>query len=52
MNHYTVSFRIEGRDLEPETVTKELGLECSRIRHVGDRVGNRVWAEALWETAT
>lgn len=49
MHEYLVELRISGAELVPAAVTKDLGLEPSLVREVGERRGERkVWDQALW----
>jgi len=49
MLQFTVAFRMQGKELDPEAVTRDLGLEPSLVHHVGDRLGHRLRNEAVWE---
>jgi hypothetical protein len=49
MHEYTVELRIHGADVVPANITRELGLEPSLVREVGEyRGAGTVWSEALW----
>jgi hypothetical protein len=50
MHSYTVSLRIESPELEPEQVTRELGIQPTQTRAKGERRSETtVWEKALWE---
>jgi hypothetical protein len=40
---------MQGKELDPEAVTQDLGLEPSLVSNIGDRIGNRIRNEAVWE---
>lgn len=49
MHEYTVELRIYGRNLNITSVTEQLGLEPSLLRHIGDRRSETShWEEAMW----
>jgi hypothetical protein len=49
MHTYSVQLRICGKDLDPDEVTRRLGLEPNQVRRVGERrSANQVWQESLW----
>lgn len=49
MHKYSVQFRVFGRNLDPDAVTRELGLEPNLIRRPGDKRGReRTWDESMW----
>lgn len=48
MHQYFVELRIYGTDLDPSTVSADLGLEPSTVRHVGDTIGTRRITRAEW----
>src|ERR1043166_4094068 len=48
MHEYSVELRIIGKDLDPSTITKELGLRPSTIREAGEMFGAKRWKEAVW----
>jgi len=45
---YTVEFRIYGEALEPQTITKEIGLNPSHIALAGTAWGTRVHRHSVW----
>ena len=48
-NHqYTVELRVWGRDLDPDQVTRETGLEPCQTRARGSRRGSRTFDESMW----
>jgi hypothetical protein len=50
MHTYTVSLRIESRELDTAQITKELTISPTQTRAVGERRDARtVWDKALWE---
>ena len=49
MHEYSVELRISGAQLDPATVTQDLGLEPSLVREVGERrTEGKVWEKGLW----
>ena len=48
MHEYTVELRILGVDLNPSAITRELGLEPSTVRNVGDTIGSKCITRAEW----
>jgi|SRR5580658_6836509 hypothetical protein len=49
MHTYSVQFRISGKDMSPDEVTRRLGLEPNQVRIAGERrSANQVWTESLW----
>jgi hypothetical protein len=49
MHEYTVEFRMYGESLDPESISNELGLSPSIVRHIGDKwIGKEVWDQACW----
>lgn len=49
MKEYTVEFRIQGRDLDRQSVTNLLGLEPSLVRLAGEpRSQKDNWVDAMW----
>lgn len=50
MHSYTVSLRIESATLDTARLTRELGMNPTQTRFVGQRRGpNSTWDKALWE---
>ncbi|MGH9907882.1 MAG: DUF4279 domain-containing protein, partial [Pyrinomonadaceae bacterium] len=49
MHEYTVEFRIYGKDLIPEAVTEDLGLQPQQIRSAGQKRDHKTnWEESMW----
>lgn len=49
MHSYSVQFRISGKDLNTDEVTRRLGLQPSQVRIAGERrSAGKVWNESLW----
>lgn len=48
MHQYTVEFRIYGKNLDPDAITTELGLQPSTLRNIGDSVGPKHFKHAEW----
>ena len=49
MHTYSVQFRISGKDMSPDEVTRRLGLEPNQVRIAGERrSANQVRTESLW----
>ena len=49
MTHrYSVEFRLYGKQLDPHRITGELGLQPSRTRVAGERLGHKVFDEGMW----
>ncbi len=48
-NHeYSVEFRIYGENLDPEIISKELGLHPNRTERVGDVYLKKTRTQAMW----
>lgn len=47
-HRYTVELRVYGKTLDPESITREAGLQPCRVRRAGDRLGSRTYSEAMW----
>ena len=47
-HRYTVEIRIYGKALEPDVITKETGLQPSRTRLIGSRLGSQIFDESMW----
>lgn len=43
-----MELRVYGSTLDPETVTKETGLQPCQIRLAGSRLGNKTFSESMW----
>jgi hypothetical protein len=49
MHSYTVEFRIVGQDLDPEEVTRTLGIKPTQVRRKGEaRSQESIWSENMW----
>ncbi|NJD87351.1 MAG: DUF4279 domain-containing protein [Betaproteobacteria bacterium] len=49
MHSYSVQLRIIGKELDPDEVTRRLGLRPNQVRIAGERrSANQVWRESLW----
>jgi len=49
MHSYSVQFRISGKDLNPDEVTRRLDLQPCQVRIAGERrSASQVWDESLW----
>lgn len=49
MHQYTVELRIAGQNLDPDEVTKHLGIEPTQVRRRGERRSeNSTWTENMW----
>jgi Domain of unknown function (DUF4279) len=47
-HRYTVELRVFGETLDPESITRETGLQPCQVRLVGDRIGTRTYTKAMW----
>jgi hypothetical protein len=48
MHKYTAEFRISGHDLDPDAVSRDLGLAPSLVIRRGDRRGTSNWDVSTW----
>ena len=48
IHEYLVELRISGKELDPAAITKELKLQPSTVRRVGDLIGSKRVELALW----
>lgn len=49
MHQYTVELRIAGQDLDPDEITRSLGISPTQVRRKGERrSGASVWTENMW----
>jgi len=49
MHSYKIELRIVGGELDPETVTRALGLSPSQIRRKGEKRGaSSTWTKNMW----
>jgi hypothetical protein len=49
MHTYSVQLRISGNNLDPNEISRHLGLEPNQVRIAGERrSSNQVWRESLW----